>query len=702
MVQSNLRRMASREGVLRVALVWSLLLGAPFPALAQSAGPSLIDLADMSLEELLRIEVTTASKKPESLLDAPAIMLVLTESDINAYGGRSLVEILDRTTSVFFMGNQENLQGALTMRGDATLGANNHILVLVNGRPIQESTHGGMIHPFLRSFPLASVKQIEIVRGPGSVLYGTNAYVGVINVITKTWDSSGVAGVSYGAFDTGTASAAGGKTIGRLHVSGGINFSHDTGWNFNATDSIDEGKAIATTRNVPWFDRKVGANLNATYGRVNLDVFYAHSESPHLSNSSATTSWARYGTSRATQAMVDLGYTRKLSTRWTSSLHGTYNHFLDHADFGEIGHRITQSNNYLLEWANNLSVSDTVNTVFGANVSRRTGSFYEETYLWYAVPSYRRNSFTAFAQADYRPMPRLKLIAGGQVIKVPGFSSHVSGGESGEVSQIAGIAPHFVGRLGAVVTMTNNFGAKLLYSEAFRQPSVVETDLVRFDEGDFSQEGNPDLRPEEISTTDFQIYYSKDRVNAAVTLFDSRQSNVIAETDDFDLIQNFDRFQTRGMEIEARVRPMKNVELISAVTYQRLQNDTAFDRLAIPVPRFMGKFGVSYRTESGLTAGLHDSYFGTPRESSNVSEDLSDTTQYVNPTASAFHNVTLSVAQRFGNLAFLPGGRDLTARVHVNNLLNEGIYYAEYTSVNVNSLPGRPGRAVFVGVTVGF
>ena len=92
------------------------------------------------------------------------------------------------------MGTQENLQGALTMRGDATLGANNHILVLVNGRPIQESTHGGMIHPFLRSFPLASVKQIEIIRGPGSVLYGTNAYVGVINVITKVWDVSGSRG----------------------------------------------------------------------------------------------------------------------------------------------------------------------------------------------------------------------------------------------------------------------------------------------------------------------------------------------------------------------------------------------------------------------------------------------------------------------------------------------------------------------------
>jgi outer membrane receptor protein involved in Fe transport len=613
------------KAVLRAGLAWSLLVSAPLPTRAQSTGPSLNDLAEMSLEDLMRIEVTTASKKSEALMDAPAIMLVLAESDIHAYGDRSLVEVLDRTTSLYFMGTQENLQGALTLRGDATLGANNHILVLVNGRPIQESTHGGMVHPFLRSFPLASVKQIEIIRGPGSVLYGTNAYVGVINVITKVWDSSGVAGLSYGGFDTGTATAAGGKKFGNLQLSGGMTLSHDKGWNFNATDSIDANK-LAMTRTVPWFDRKIGANLNATYGRVNLDVFYARVETPHLSNSSATTSWLRYGLSNATQAMVDLGYTHKVSTRWTSALHTTFNHFRDLADFGEIGFRDTRSNNYLLEWANDVSVTPKLNTVFGASVSKRTGSFYEQTYDWYGVPSYNRNSVTGFAQADYRPTPRLKLIAGGQLIKVPGFSSAVTGGQSGDISKFPGITPHFAGRLGALFNITPNVAAKLLYSEAFRQPSLVETDLVRFDEGDYTQEGNPELKPEEISTTDFQINYGGDRVTAAVTLFDSRQSNVIVETELSELIQNFDQFRTRGIEIEARVRPLKNVELTSAITYQKLKNDTAFDNLAIPVPALMGKFGILYRTEYGLTVGLHDSYFGTPRESSAVSEDDPGTT----------------------------------------------------------------------------
>ena len=273
------------------------------------------------------------------------------------------------------------------------------------------------------------------------------------------------------------------------------------------------------------------------------------------------------------------------------------------------------------------------------------------------------------------------------------------------VSRIPGLAPHFVGRLGAVVTLTEHLGAKLLYSQAFRRPSVVETDLVRYDEGDYSQEGNPDLKPEAIGTADAQIYYGNDRLNAAVTLFDSRQSNVIVETDAFDLIQNFDRFRTRGIEGEALIRPLRNVEVKAAVTYQTLNNQTdgVFNDLAIPVPRLMAKVGISYRTASGLTLGLHDSYFGTPTESRHVDlEDPVNTTQNVNPPASAFHNVTVNLAYRLPKMGLLRRSGELTAHIYVSNLLGEGIYYAEFTSVNVNSIPGRPGRALFAGVSLGF
>ena len=155
--------------------------------------------------------------------------------------------------------------------------------------------------------------------------------------------------------------------------------------------------------------------------------------------------------------------------------------------------------------------------------------------------------------------------------------------------QDPGIDPHFVGRLGAVVTITENLvrscstprrSASRRSSRPTWSGSTKET---------ITQEGNPDLRPEEISTTDLQVYYGSDRVNAAVTLFDSRQSNVIAETESFDLIQNFDRFQTRGIEVEARVRPLRNVELTSAMTYQKLKNDDSIRRPRDPCAPVHGK-----------------------------------------------------------------------------------------------------------------
>jgi hypothetical protein len=89
-----------RASVLKIGVACALLIGAPLSALAQAAAVSPTDLAGMGLEELLRITVTTASKRSESLFDAPAIMAVLGEDDIHSYGDRSLVEVLDRTRRV--------------------------------------------------------------------------------------------------------------------------------------------------------------------------------------------------------------------------------------------------------------------------------------------------------------------------------------------------------------------------------------------------------------------------------------------------------------------------------------------------------------------------------------------------------------------------------------------------------------------------
>jgi len=71
------------------------------------------------------------------------------------------------------------------VRGDIQSQLSNHILVLLNGRPVRESLLGGLNFPFFSAFPVEMIERKELVRGPGSVLYGTNAYSGIVNVITR-------------------------------------------------------------------------------------------------------------------------------------------------------------------------------------------------------------------------------------------------------------------------------------------------------------------------------------------------------------------------------------------------------------------------------------------------------------------------------------------------------------------------------------
>ena len=72
----------------------------------------------------------------------------------------------------------------IAARGDQTGTTGGHILFLINGRPTREVMEGGIISDLLESFPVAALDHIEIIEGPGSVLYGSNAFAAVINLIT--------------------------------------------------------------------------------------------------------------------------------------------------------------------------------------------------------------------------------------------------------------------------------------------------------------------------------------------------------------------------------------------------------------------------------------------------------------------------------------------------------------------------------------
>ncbi len=125
--------------------------------------------------------VFTASKKTERLNLAPSVMTVYTDEDIRREGFRNLNELLERTTGFFINRNMSNV--LISNRG-ISLNENEPFLLLIDGHSMNSIVDKGA-GDFL-IFPLISyAKQIEIIRGPGSTLWGSDAALGVINIITK-------------------------------------------------------------------------------------------------------------------------------------------------------------------------------------------------------------------------------------------------------------------------------------------------------------------------------------------------------------------------------------------------------------------------------------------------------------------------------------------------------------------------------------
>lgn len=163
----------------RVVGVAVLSLGAP--AFAQSATQR--HLADLSLEELANLHITSVSRRTERLSDAAASVFVVTGDDIRRSGATSLPEAL-RLAPNLQVARIDARQYAIAARGFNGTAASNKLLVLIDGRTVYTPLFSGVFWDAQDTF-LDDVERIEVISGPGATLWGTNAVNGVINVITR-------------------------------------------------------------------------------------------------------------------------------------------------------------------------------------------------------------------------------------------------------------------------------------------------------------------------------------------------------------------------------------------------------------------------------------------------------------------------------------------------------------------------------------
>src|SRR5690606_19804105 len=153
------------------------------------------DFYNLSLSQLGQVEVSIATGNRTPLDRAPATATVITSSEIQAMGARNLNEILETVPGLHVsLSSLSRLDAVYSIRGIHT-GFNPQVLLMMNGIPVQYSLQGG--RPTLFRLPANGIERIEIIRGPGSAIYGADAYAGVINIITK--DASSIERTSVGA-----------------------------------------------------------------------------------------------------------------------------------------------------------------------------------------------------------------------------------------------------------------------------------------------------------------------------------------------------------------------------------------------------------------------------------------------------------------------------------------------------------------------
>jgi iron complex outermembrane receptor protein len=154
---------------------------AGFVPMAHANFQKVADIADLDLEQLTRIKVTSASRREERVIDAPASIFVITAEDIRRSGATSLPEAL-RLAPNLTVARADNNQYAITARGFSNVLANK-LLVLMDGRTLYTPLFSGVFWE-AQDFPLDDIDRIEVISGPGATLWGANAVNGVINIIT--------------------------------------------------------------------------------------------------------------------------------------------------------------------------------------------------------------------------------------------------------------------------------------------------------------------------------------------------------------------------------------------------------------------------------------------------------------------------------------------------------------------------------------
>jgi outer membrane receptor for ferrienterochelin and colicin len=627
-------------------------------------GSSPQDLLSMDLEALLNVKVTTASKFSENLSDAPGVMHVITRDELQRYNPLTLAEILNHVPGLALTTASFTDRSMVASRGDQTAINSGHILYLINGRPTREVLEGGIASDLLESFPVGILDHVEIILGPGSVLYGSNAYAAVVNLITRKADGNKLSINAQGG--SGNAIAATGNATfqhGAFSVIAAEQSHQYPNWVTPVSTSIF-GIQNATIPN-----RGKGAYLGMNYKSLSFMSSYTDWTTSYIEGEVGQATWRR--------GFGDLGYSAKPIGNWDMNLNLTFTRTtLDARKY--IPGISRDSYDAVFEWTNHMSLGERDQLTFGAlfNYIRGAENFYFAATTT-KITNGSRSGGAFYGQVDHTLLKNLKVIGGFQANKIGNLDFSV------------------VPRAGVIWKPAPHYTVKALYSEAFRAPSITETKMDYIPPpaiGGPSLIGNLNLKAEHVATSDLELLYGNNRVEAEVNYFYSTQTNDIVEGNVTTAGQyvNLGQATFQGGELEVKYYLRKTFFLTGASSYQG-NHDGSGNKNITPVPNMAVKAGFSYQSANGITASIFDVHQGP----------FSGYSQAINPKPLAYDLLNSNL--RYDLSRYLhsnSAGIALTAQG--NDLLNKSVWLPDWKDVPGDSIFFIRGRTVVAGLVVSF
>jgi len=515
----------------------------------------------LSLEELLQVKITGSTLTPEELKTVPSAVTVFTQKEISRMGLDTLDELMNLVPG--FQSNRSSvssLNHPFSSRGRRIGNSAAEILILVDGIRLADPRNGGsaIVAP---KFPLTPIERVEFIRGPGSAIYGSNAMMGVINIITRS--NVNQVSISYGSFNRRKAELQASQKIGPVTIDLFGEIETDNGDDYKVQDTfstnrIDTDDPISLANlniKLQWHD----TYLNLQHNQFESENFY---ELNGLSN----------GFNERTGSLTSVAL--KQSLNWqavTSELLLSYNHsrFTTDAQVsaeGDLAPISNPSSNDALFasadlndynetrflWHNDWGIEPQSSLQFGIELRHidspetvAENNFDLGDLASSSIPIRYYGSLLATTPVQAKSSRDIVGLYGQYQQRLFDKTNLTLGLRHDDFSNIDS---HLSPRFGLVQELNNHHSLKLLYGEAFRAPGESELNLLN----NPVVLGNPDLKPETVKNSELIWVGQWSDTGVALCYFESRFKDAIVQVTSGGtrIFENEDQDPSKGFEFE--------------------------------------------------------------------------------------------------------------------------------------------------------